>query len=658
MNPLSVALGYIFAVCLCSGNNQQDAATLNGLSQELILNFFSFMPVSSVARTSSVSRRFSVLTYAYLRPLFRTRQEDGQYTLDPCKIYQYYHEVEPCLPVKLLTLQVLNAARPTSLSCESFKLNGIIDIFVQKLFYEGKTRIDLRMSKIGFYHDLMAQMLKYQDSSRFYVNQPTEMLIDVVGEEKLKSFVESHAPLKMLFLMNKAYIKGCLSYRKKLYKLHQSKLSKFLQALVESGDVFDNSLHPLEISTLELIALTDYSTDEMSRKRALDLADGFIKIAEPSQLANAIECIGSTQFVIGILRKLDFSLELQKRLALIIYLRNDAETIFGALNDVESIKCDDGAIDIFLKLLHGIINNGIDESNLLPLCGGLDNESQLILGTIAAFHGRSQVLLLALASNLSKMPNDRFYPQDLLTTDSFDYAKLDLSPEENISLLKVGFFPYWNFVTVTKRVEFLEHLLDMRSVENVELGLKILPNEVLNVFTDQLYRMYIKFSIINGVDSINGACSKGHLLENEIEKEVAHILQTGVDCSKMFSDTFGSYFAESPRSVVFQTVLSWENGFDLVLKYLRPCIESSDEESVIVLLFKICIVSDIGFDVPMHLVHLIFVALDELVDELELDIDSITKTCKLDPIPSSFHRVFAEILALPEYAALVSRYYY
>lgn len=662
MNPLSIALGYIFALWFCSGTKQPDkyVLTLNDFTDELLLYWFSLMPASQVARNSSVSQRFNTLSCMHLRRLFNTRQEDGGYTLDLCKIYQHYHEVEPSLPIKLLTLQTINAGRPTCLSGESFRLNKTIDCFTERLFYDGTDRIHLHPSIVDLNHDLTALLLKYQDSAKFFVNLPTEKLIDTVGEEKLRSLLDSEL-ISILFLRNRAYIKGGLSYRKKLYKLHQAKLTKFLQTLIESGDVFDKRLLPVEIGTIDLIALADYSMDGNSLKRALDLADEFIRRAELCELVYAIQCIGSTRFVIKVLQKIDFSLDTQKKLGLIIYLKKGAKTIFNALNDIDAIRAsmrsDDDAVDIFLKILFGILN-GVGDSILLPLCD-VDDQSRLILGAIAAYHERSHALLLALTPNQSIEPLDIFYSHDLLKTDSLDYAKLDFGLEKNISLLKVGFFPYWNFITVPKRIEYLEHLLDSPSAEDARLGLDLMSSEVFKIGTDQLYRKYIKCSIINGQNSISGIWSSSPVLLNEIAKEVMRLLQSGIDYSKMFAEASGNYYAGSLRSIVFQAVLSWKNGFALALQYIRNSIKTNAEindEAIIVYFFKICIVSNFGFDIPSRLEHLIFAALKELVEECKLEIGSISKACKLDPIPSSFHRAFAETIASPECAALLTNY--
>lgn len=661
MRPLCIVTTLILALYCCSAMNllPGNEPTINEFPDELVLYCLTFLPASVIASTATVSQRFSNLSRSLLCSLFGNKQADGSYELDPCRIYSYYHEMESSPSVKALTIQSLDWKRTTSLSCESFRNNEIIEYFCRFLF-DSKNLVNIReWDSKGMELGLNALIIKYRLAPlRVCVTHPSESLINTVGVDPIRSIMQSVSTPRLL---DHPDFKNKPSARKTLYRLFYPKLSKSLKILLDTNDVFDSRLDSQEFKALELILLSDLVVDEKSIQRSLDLADRFIRTSLCFELASAIECIGNTAFLISILKIRELTPGDQFMLYLFLYMRADAMEIFCAINDLGAIQASireaDDTVDPLKKFIYGIVT-GMDDNILIALSGAL-NEGFEIARNIAAYHKKSPSVLLTLMSSEELI--DCYGPRNLLNPFSAEYAMLDYDLADNIKLLDGEITTaYWNFVSIPRRLEYFEHMLKHANDDDIVCAMDALNQCAGLICTDKTYRLFIKRCITSGAKDIYGGILPDSYLQKEINGEIGSLFKSGVDFSMSFElDPNQPFFLGTFQVRIYNEILSWENGVDLVLGCLHSANEEDSSVSYTIKLIVICLYNNIGFDMPTTWSPLILDAICCIVEHSDVTwrLRATFEACKSIPAPSSFHAALAETISSQEYFELLDTHY-
>lgn len=616
MNLLLILVGSLVTLSCCSITKNLDEAgsnsttALNDFTDEIIQHCLSFMSVSLVAMISTVSRRFSNLCDGKISHLFRKEQNRE---FDPVKIFQYYHEFEPTDSIKRLAMIAIESGLPASLSCESFKLNRIAKFFMDNLFSDQP--LVMKEPSDVFDNELFHAMVKYKDTSEWILDYPTEKLIDAVGFEQLSSIVNEFD--EGVLLANENFRKGSRETRKKFYKLYQESLSPTLKVLCETGDVYDSRLDPDEINAIGLVALADLSIDEKSLERSLELASIYLSRSTSSALSNAIQCMSNTEFIIQmmLIREL---VELEDlELSLVVYLRKDAAEIFTGIYNIghiqESIQNNDDRIHPMLKLLYGIMLGMKDEA-LMPMLDSL-KEGRGLLCPIAAYHKRSPALLLKLWEEDGYLRPHSMYNVERFTKS--DYVTLDYDLKTVIPLLRQGrLSPYWEFIPISRRLEYFEYLLDNVYDEEFRPFVNVLDCCATDICSDIMFRKFLKRSLALDLDLYESIRDDKmpRQIETEISKEIVSCIRSGENPQKRLRLEPWDLILNVVKKAVFREVLGRKDGFNLALEYIcrnnGVTLECAAEE-----LIKICIANKIDFELPDEFKNIDIEDLKGIVEE-------------------------------------------
>lgn len=272
---------------------------------------------------------------------------------------------------------------------------------------------------------------------------------------------------------------------------------------------------------------------------------------------------------------------------------------------------------------------------------------------------------------LALRPTDSFLeccvPHNLLKCHTDDYATLDFCLDDNIALLgdAQGIFNsdfYWKFISAPGKLEYFEFMLKNANDIEIEPVLDFMNHSAGYICTDELVRLLIQQTLLAGKRSIFSSLTIAPRLRQEISREIKKLIRGGLDCSRMFH--LDNLYLGRFQVPVFEEVLSWKNGFKIAVRY--ACKNNGDDiETNVVRLTSICLLNNIGFDLPGDLRPVVLIALTEIFSKQVTGLDKtitlkdLGKTfdaAKLISPPSSFHKAVAEIIVSPEYAELVSAF--